>query len=343
MSRPPDDHLHVPMRQVPGGRWALTWLVTGVLFVGGVVGLEMGVRAHGYKPSINEDAYSWALERPRASDRSHKTVAILGASRILLAFSASAFREQLPDRTFVQLAYQSTAPVGSLRDLALDTDFRGIALVDITEPQFWPTNWHVQDDLISAYHRGWRASGQLAERWLTTRVQAKLAVLAVDGLRILGSLVEDGTLPPPPYTTTYPDRTKFADYDLVDAERKRRIRLQRLPGSPTPADPEQWLAYALSQELFVTLIESRGGKVVYVRMPTCDQRWATDEARMPKAQFWDRLARLSRATMIHFKDYPSLSRFECPDTSHIDSKDGPAFTRALIDILVERGVVTRSS
>jgi hypothetical protein len=342
MSLPPDDHLHVPMRQVPGGRWVLTWLVTGVLFVGAVVGLEVGVRAHGYKPSINEDAYSWALERPRASDGSHKTVAILGASRILLAFSPSAFREKLPGLSFVQLAYQSTAPVGSLRDLALDADFRGIALVDITEAQFWPTNWHVQDDLIEAYHRGWRASGQLAERWLTTQVQSKVAVLAVDGLRVLDSLVDDGTFPPPPYTTTYPDRTKFADYDLVDAERKRRIRLQRL-GPPTPADPEQWLGYALAQEMFVALIQSRGGKVVYVRMPTCDERWATDEARMPKAQFWDRLAGMSRATMVHFKDFPSLSRFECPDTSHIDSKDGPAFTRALIDILVERGVFASSS
>jgi hypothetical protein len=317
--------------------------VTGVLFAGSMIGLEIGVRAHGYKPSINEDAYSWALERPRASDRSPRTVAILGASRILLAFSPVAFREQLPNHSFVQLAYQSTAPVGSLRDLALDTDFRGVALVDITESQFWPTNWHVQDDLLAAFHRGWRGSGQLAERWLTTQVQSKVAVLAVDGLRILGSLVEEGTWPSPPYTTTYPDRTKFADYDLVDAERKRRIRLQRLAGSPAPADAEQWLVHALSQELFIALIESRGGKVVYLRMPTCDERWATDEAKMPKAQFWDRLARLSRATMIHFKDYPSLSRFECPDTSHIDSKDGPAFTRALIDILVQRGVVARSS
>jgi hypothetical protein len=331
------------MRQVPGGRWGLTWLVTGMLFAGSVVGLELGVRAHGYKPSINEDAYSWALARSRASNRSPNTVAILGASRILLAFSPTAFRAELPTFTFVQLAYQSSAPLGSLRDLAFDPDFRGIALVDINEPQFWPTNWHVQDELINAFHRGWRASGQLAERWLTTKVQSKMAVLAVDGLRIVGSLVEDGEFPPPPYTTTYPDRTKFADYDLIDAERKRRIRLQRLPGSPVPADVEQWLGYALAQEMYIALIESRGGKVVYLRMPTCDERWATDEAKMPKAQFWDRLARLSHAQMIHFKDYPSLSRFECPDTSHIDSKDGPAFTRALIEILVERGVVARPS
>jgi len=343
MSQPPDDHLHVPMRQVPGGRWALTWLVTGILFAGSVIGLELGVRAHGYKPSVNEDSYSWALERRRVADRSPKTVALLGASRILLAFSPSTFREALPHYKYVQLAIQSTAPVGSLRDLAFDPDFRGIAIVDITEPQFWPSNWNVQDDVIATYHRGWRSSGQLAERWLTTFVQSKVAVLAVDGIRVLGALVDDGAWPPPPYTTTAADRTKFADYDLVDADRKRRIRIQRMEGwNKTMADPEQWLIHALGQELYALMIQARGGKVVYLRMPTCDERWANDEAKMPKAQFWDRLAQVSRATLIHFKDYPGLANFECPDTSHIDSKDGPAFTRALIDTLVERGVITKS-
>jgi hypothetical protein len=342
MSQPPDDHLHVPMRQVPGGRWGVTWLATGLLFVASFVGLELAVRAHGYRPSINEDAYSWALERRRVADRSPRTVAFLGASRILLAFSPSTFRDKLPEYKYVQLAIQATAPVGSLRDLAFDPDFRGIAIVDISEPQFWPTYWDLQDATIAAYHRGWRSIGQLAERSLTTRIQSEVALLAVDGLRVLGSLVKDGAMPAPPYTTTFADRTKFADYDLVDAARKRRIQLQRMEGwNKVMADADRWLAHALAQELFVMLIQSRGGKVVYLRMPTCDERWDTDEAKMPKAQFWDRLATLSRATLIHFKDDPRLSSFECPDTSHIDSKDGPRFTAALIDILVERGVIAR--
>ena len=41
----------------------------------------------------------------------------------------------------------------------------------------------------------------------------------------------------------------------------------------------------------------------------------------------------------HFKDDPVLASFSCPDTSHIDSKDGPRFTRALIDVLIARGVI----
>lgn len=336
-----DEHLGVPMRAVPGGPWGRTWVVTAVLLVASCIALELFVRARGYRPSVNEDVQSWALERRRASDRSPRTVAILGASRILLAFSPGTFRDRLPGHRYVQLAYQGSAPLGSLRDLALDPDFRGIALVDVTESQFWPSNWYVQDHLLAAFHRGWRGAGQLVERWLTTQVQSRVALLAADGLRVADGLLRDGAWPPPPYTRTFADRTKFADYDLVDVERKRRIRVSRVDPNVAPADADQWLAHALSHELFVTLIRARGGHVVYVRMPTCDERWQADEARHPKAHTWDRFAAVSQATTIHFKDHATLADFACPDTSHIDSKDGPRFTGALLDILLARGVIQR--
>jgi hypothetical protein len=66
-----------------------------------------------------------------------------------------------------------------------------------------------------------------------------------------------------------------------------------------------------------------------------------DNAKWPKDIFWDRLAARTHAQTIHFKEHPALATLECPDTSHIDSKDGPQFTRGVIDILRERGVISR--
>jgi hypothetical protein len=330
------------MRQIPGGRWGLTWLVTALLLVGSAIGLELFVRARGYQPSVKEDNYSWALERYRASDNSHHTVAILGASRILLAFSGSAFHERLPDYKFVMLALQGSAPVGSLRDLALDPEFRGVALVAVHEVGFLPWNWPLQDAVIATYHRGWRIAGQLAERWLSTQVQSRVALLASNGLRTLRSLLARGAWPKPPHTTTFADRTKFTYFSAVDVERKRRMRLERIAEAASEVtDADSWLVGALAQEIYVLLIQARGGQVVYVRMPTCDERWEFDERMLPKAQFWDRFASMTRAVTVHFKDEPALSSFECPDTSHIASKDGPAFTRGLIDALSRRGVFPR--
>jgi hypothetical protein len=76
-------------------------------------------------------------------------------------------------------------------------------------------------------------------------------------------------------------------------------------------------------------------------MPTCDERWTSDETVFPKARFWDQLAARTRAISIHFKDYPELSKFACPDTSHIASKDAPEFTRGVLAILKARGVLDR--
>ncbi len=329
-------------RTVPGGRWGATWLVVTVVVAAALVGLEVFVRSRGYQPSIKDDEYTWAIERSRASDDSPHTVALLGTSRILLAFSGDAFAKAMPGWRYVQLGIDGSAPIGALWDLARDPSFRGVAIIDVNEPHFYRDSWSAADRYIETYQRRHRAIGGMLERRLATIVQSRLALLTTRGIRMFGKLVRHGSLPLPPYVVTRADRTQFADYSLTDLARQRRVRLERIEGwDMARAAEEPWLADALAVEPAVAAIQARGGQVVYVRMPTCDERWAADEQIMPKALFWDRLATQTRAVAIHFKDHPELARFECPDTSHIDSKDGPAFTRSLLQIWRARGVFAR--
>lgn len=322
------------------GPWGRTWIAAVVLVAVSAGGFELFARARGYRPSVKDNEWAWAWARMRASDGSPRTVALLGTSRIHLAFSREAFSAALPDWKAVQLAIDGTFPVGSLIDLAGDPGFRGIAIVDTLESGLVPDNWHRQDPYLTAYHRRWRAPGAMAERWLATQVQARLAVLSDTGLRTFAN-----GFSAPPYVTTFADRTQFADYGLTDLAERRRRQLQRLGtvAPPTEHDAEVWLAGVLRLEPYIAEIRARGGTVVYLRMPTCDERWAADQQREPRALFWNRLAAASRAVMIHFADHPSLRDFECPDTSHIASKDAPRFTRALIEILVDRGVIPRAA
>jgi hypothetical protein len=328
------------MRPVPAGRWGLVWLCTLAILGGTVIGLELFSRARGYVPSVKDDEYAWALARRRAANNDSHTMAVLGSSRMLLAFSASGFRTALPGWHYVQLAQQGSHPLATLRDLAFDPAFRGIALVDVSEGSFDVSNHHSQAPLVATYHRGWRSIGQLAERVLATEVQSRFALLARDGLLTLGSLLRERRWPDPFYTTTFADRTRYANYDMTDVERRRLVQIARLEGYQGEIpDGDLWLASALSHDLYVLLIQSRGGNVVYVRMPTCGERWQMDSAKWPRDIFWDRLAARTHAQMIHFKDSPVLASLECPDTSHIDSKDGPTFTRTVIDILRTRAIV----
>lgn len=41
---------------------------------------------------------------------------------------------------------------------------------------------------------------------------------------------------------------------------------------------------------------------------------------------------------LHFQDIDALARFDRPDRSHIDQKDKPAFTCALLAALESRGM-----
>lgn len=327
----------VPRRPVPAGAWGRTWIVAAAVAAIAVIGIEHAMRDRGYRPSVKDDEYAWAWQRLRASDGSPHTVALLGTSRIHLAFSPAAFARALPGWTPVQLAIDGTQPAAALIDLARDPEFRGVVIVDTLESGIVPENLYSQRPYVAAYHRRWRAPGAMLERWLATRVEARLAILSDTGLRIL----ETGASPP--YVATFADRTQFADYALTDVAQRRRKLLERLGpiAPPTLHDAEVWLDGALQMEPYIAQIQARGGAVVYLRMPTCDERWAADQQREPRALFWDRLAARTRAVAIHFADYPSLRDFACPDTSHIASRDGPRFTAALVDVLVERGVFPR--
>ena len=61
------------------------------------------------------------------------------------------------------------------------------------------------------------------------------------------------------------------------------------------------------------------------------------EEYFPKNVFWDAMAEQVSAVTVHFLDEPSLQAFELPDASHLDFRDAPGFTAALIELLAQQG------
>lgn len=329
-------------RAVPPGRWGATWVVALVVAAVVVVRFELFVRARGYQPSIKDDEYAWTWERAKVSTSSPRTVAVLGSSRVLLGFSGAAFTETLPGWTYAQLGVLGSTPIGTLLDLARDPSFKGVAIVEVSEYAFYQISWTSQDKYVDAYQRRWREVGAMLERALATEVQSRVATLATRGIGTFGKWLENGEWPVPPHVVTYADRTRYADFSLVDVERQRQNRREQLESfEKTSRDPAPWLADAALIEPAIAQIQARGGQVVYLRMPTCAERWEADERMFPKARFWDVLARRTRAITIHFKDHPELARLQCPDISHLDGKDAPRFTRTVLAILRDRGVFAR--
>ncbi len=91
----------------------------------------------------------------------------------------------------------------------------------------------------------------------------------------------------------------------------------------------------------VRRIQSRGGRVVFVRFPTSGEHWQIDQLKYPKSEFWDLIGGSTVAQTIHFVDHPALRQFELPDTSHLDFSDAATVYDGITGHPGRSGRVTR--
>ena len=84
-------------------------------------------------------------------------------------------------------------------------------------------------------------------------------------------------------------------------------------------------------------IRSRGGQVLFVRTPSSGVMLETENKFYPRDQYWDALLSYTGCPGLHFKDYPAMAHFVCPEWSHLKPADGIVFTRAFIEALDQKG------
>jgi hypothetical protein len=68
-------------------------------------------------------------------------------------------------------------------------------------------------------------------------------------------------------------------------------------------------------------------------MPSTGEVWELEKQVFPRTKYWDRLIKETGAPGIHFEDYPQLSRYRCPEWSHLSPADAVTFTSDLIRII----------
>jgi hypothetical protein len=150
-------------------------------------------------------------------------------------------------------------------------------------------------------------------------------------------------LPSPHHFTVHVDRSISADYRQLDIEqlfeRRRQRVLLRRANEMYAMSSDEWVEDVKEVGQLVQLLRARGSEVVFVRFPTEAEHWEVDESQFPKSLYWDRIARLTGAMTLHFRDVEGLSLFRCPDTSHLDQRDTPEFTNILLDELVKMGAL----
>lgn len=323
---------------------AIAVLVLALLVAAGAIAAWEGVwRARGYEPVLYDDRDLWAAHRDRVTQVDQaRNFTVLGASRIQLAFSSEAFEQAMPGWRATSLAVNGRYPVAVLEDLAADERFAGVLLVAVDARGLAHWFRDMSEPWVRHYHRDFGPQRRVERKLLSTLQQRLVSAGSEFNLvrRLIGWLA--GQSPASHYTRLLSDRTIAADYEQADVPGLRRHFVASLAEDyqkHPPPDPQRWLDDLEPIRQAVQAIQSRGGRVVFLRMPTADEHWALDRDNYPRERYWNRLGQATGATTIHFQEHPSLSEFELPDTSHIDQSDRARFTRALIQILNESGIL----
>ena len=179
------------------------------------------------------------------------------------------------------------------------------------------------------------------ERW-DERIAAKariyleerIAILARDPRAFGGRILGRAPWPPPPREARTIDRVSRASLtggsiDTAAADERIAGLFESGGGrATTPAELGATVDYLNS---LVRRFAARGGRVLWVELPSSGRTRAVEERRYPRAQYWDWFASHIEPTgaAITVRDTPELDAFRCPDGSHLDASSTVPFTRAL--------------
>lgn len=324
--------------------WAPFWFVcltlSGIL----LAVLEFHLQKHGVHPSITDDVKLWSINRGRVyGDNPQHSIALLGASRMQLDIDLPTMTTLMPNKTIVQLAVDGSSPLPTLRDLAADAAFNGIAICDIAIDQLAIAPNGDQQKYVEYFHTNFNLNAEL-NKLADVQLQTYFAFAAnTKTTADIFLTFFTSHVPPSTYITTRPDRSRSADYSRIVIAYLRDTRFRSSKAQyqrhPIPT-PENWLIQAQQIEPWIHKIKSRGGDVVIVYLPTSSPLSELDEHYYPKTSYWDRFAAKTQAKTLHFLDVPALKSFKAPDGSHLDAHDTSAFTTALVTELKSRRFIT---
>jgi hypothetical protein len=307
--------------------WGLT-VALAVLMLGAY---EVMWRLRDVPPTLANNPDLWALARAQVHGNDPDEIVLLGASRFQVGLNLRALGRELGRRP-VQLAYVDSDFRPVLDHLSRDPSFKGVVVCDfypgmLSEHSLLGSR-ELQRGLVECYEK--RSSAALAEYWLRMWCNAHLVARRPElSLVNLATHLKVGKLPEPQTRFRLrTDRSFWADFS-----RSKPSTWDYVPKGKVESDPECIKRTLADLEGMVTRLRSRGGRVVFVRMPSSGGVRALEDDKFPRASEWDVLAAQPWAVTIHHADYPELSRYYCPDHSHLDCHDVTPFSRSLGRIL----------
>ena len=120
------------------------------------------LRERAYTPSVDDSFELWSWQRARVGgDRS---LVLLGASRMLLDIDLATLRARYRSWHVLQLGINGRYPLFTLRDLAMDETFRGVAVISLNAQALESFYRDMQQEYVDYYHQRSAVNNRLNER-----------------------------------------------------------------------------------------------------------------------------------------------------------------------------------
>jgi hypothetical protein len=352
-----------PLVEKPWGPILGVALAVFILFA---VWMEWQLVRRGFVPTIIDSQERWETERARASQLGKKALILIGASRIQLDIDLDLLREKTGLEP-VQLALDGSTWMSVLAGLAADPEIRGTIIID-----YYDDNIGVYGGAAEKLQRDYeKQTGKSfvllpykhSEKFLTEWVHERLRSYA-DGASPLNSFLfkiwnanKEST-----FVTTYLDRSRSADYARIkmpdyyysrvarnlgmelpiinaDTESVLRQRISLLK----PADNAEFVQRVAAVKKLVDTIQARGGRVMFLAMPSSGMVREIEERKYPIDKFWKRFVEVIGVPAVRSNDNKLIGNFICPDGSHLDMRDRERFTLAMTYALGINRHATRSN
>lgn len=320
--------------------WLVVWVGTLLLTLFAALGYNYYWSSQGYVTSVRDSMQFWAVHRAAIYQSKSRALVFLGASRTLYGIDLNWVQKNLADYEPVMLAVNGHYPLAGLKDLANDSRFSGVVLVDIDSRGLSKSNHEMLQPYIDYYHDSFTLNNWF-HYYLLGRLQEKFVFLDREFslFNTLRYLVTSEGLPRK--LNSKMDTTRNNDLDLksVDASALAdwfaQLVEQDMRTNPPPR-PEQWLSDLDRVKCWVEQIEERGGQVIFYSPPVSGRQLALDQRYYPREEYWDRLESKYGFSTLIATDIPLIKEIELPDESHMHFTDKRRYTKALFGMLQER-------
>lgn len=336
-------------------------LMALICLVPALVAWEWHWRNEGYHSTPDSTKHLWAVQRGKVKGLGADDVIVIGSSRVLFDIQIYEW-EDVTGRRPLQLAMPGATPMPVLEDLATKTDFAGTVIVGVTPGLFFQSvpgrgSWDRPAANVEHYYK--RTYAQRFNHWLGMPLQKAFSFLQNDDLGFYNELDLETIIQRIPFEGRVEVDAPFPMFRFEDKNRNVTMwdRVTRdtayaamikyiWQGGGTPRTPPDSAKLAESKETvlklaadYVSMIQQRGGQVIFVRCPSTGWYLESEESQMPRSQFWDVLLARTGAPGYTFEDYEFMQGYDLPEWSHMATPDARVFTRALVQQMVRDGLI----